>query len=160
MPFPFFPPNSTVQIWSPDLTTSRYNFTLWDFPSFSLHYGCRVCNTSRVWANHPKKAFVLPDRIAKHGAAASSAPPAAFSGFWGCFQPFLPPPLVTDVGPSKGSESIKRPKARREKNHVYPSSISFEDSIFIFFITRNLFFFHLFNQYTFINHQPWPRHLC
>lgn len=123
--FRIFPPNSTVQIWSRNLTTNRYNFSLWDFPSFSLHYGCKACTTSCVGASPPKKAIVLCDRI-----AACSAPvllpalllPQPFQDSVAASSPSAHSP-ANDVGPWSSSQSFKSPKEQKGGNEAFPSSL-------------------------------------
>lgn len=119
--FCIFPPNSTVQIWTPSLATGRYDFSLWDFPSFSLPYGCKACTTSWVWASPPKKAIVLRDRITPRSPwtllpARLLQQPFQDSG--AASSPSAHSP-VNDVGPWSSSQAFKSPAEQRGGNEAF-----------------------------------------
>lgn len=138
--FCIFPPNSTVQIWTPSLTTSRYNFSFSDFPSFSLHYGCKACTTSWVGASPPKKAIVLCDRIIPCSALTLLAAlllQQPFPDSGAASSPSAHSP-VNDGGPWSSSQSFKSPKEQRGGNKAFPSSLVPWDSGFIFTITQTV----------------------
>lgn len=116
------------------------------FPSFSLHYGCKASNTSCGRASPPKKAIVLLDGITKQGRAASTAPWTAFSGFWGCFQPFLPLHQLMMWAPQTTQNSLK--DLRERERTMHPLAPVLWDSMSNFFITKALHpFIHLIDMH-------------
>lgn len=89
---------------------------------------------------------MLLDRIAKHGTAASSTPPTAFSGFWGCVQSFLHWLMMWALQKAPNPLKDLR-KEGRKIMHILPLSVSGAPFLFSSLPRPYHSFIHLINTH-------------